>query len=196
MLVFFSWVAVAWAVVATIMIFWMLHRSFQIQYVQTTPPAITDDESALRSFLSMLNEAQKSLIIFDDGDDIDGSLYNDRRVINAVQDKLRGNPEFELRCLFDCDGDLLFRRELERERHVSIRTRSCCAPTDGIYYQIIDGGTKAYLSRYALGSKERRFRLVDCTPVPRRHRGRVADTVLGRYKEDFEHAFGASAPVI
>lgn len=144
----------------------------------------------------MLNEAQESLIIFDDGDDIDGSIYNDRRVIDAVQDKLRNNPEFELRCLFDSDDDLLFRRELERERHVSIRTRSCCALTDGIYYQIIDGGTKAYLSRRALGSKERRFRLVDCTRVPRRHRGRVADTVLGRYKEDFEHAFGASAPVI
>lgn len=36
----------------------------------------------------MLNEAQGSLIIFDDGDDIDGSIYNDRRVIDAVQDKL------------------------------------------------------------------------------------------------------------
>lgn len=196
MLVFLSWATVAWAVVATVMIFWMLHRAFQIQYVRTTPSAIDNGESAVRSFVCMLNEAQESLIIFDDGDDIDGSLYNDRRVIDAVQDKLRDNPEFELRCLFDCHDDLLFRKELERERQVSIRTRSSCAPTDGIYYQIIDGGTKAYLSRHVCGSKDRRFRLVDCTCVPRRHRGRVADTVLGRYKEDFEHAFEASAPVI
>ena len=178
------------------MIFWMLHRAFQIQYVQKTPPAITDDDSAVRSFLCMLNEAQESLIIFDHGDDIDGSLYNDRRVIDAVQDKLRENPEFELRCLFSCDDNLLFRKELESERHVSIRTRSICVPTDGIHYKIIDGGAKAYLSRHAFDSRERRFRIVDCTRVPRRHRGHVADIVLGRYKEDFEHAFKASAPVI
>lgn len=195
-MVFFSWATAAWAVVATIMIFWMLHKSFQIQYVQTTPSAINDDESAVRSFLCMLNEAQGSLIIFDDGDDIDGSLYNDRRVINAVQDKLRDNPEFELRCLFNCDEDLLFRKELESERHVSIRIRSSSVPTDGIHYKIIDGGAKAYLSRHTLGSREQRFRIVDCSRVPRRHRGRVADIVLGRYKEDFEHAFEASAPAI
>lgn len=178
------------------MIFWMLHRSFQIQYVQTTPSAINDDESAVRSFLGMLSEAQGSLIIFDDGDDLDGSLYNDRRVADAVKDKVRDNPEFELRCLFNCDEDSLFRKELESECHVSIRIRSSRAPTDGIRYKIIDGGTKAYLSRHASGSSEQRFRIVDCTRVPRRHRGRVADIVLGRYKEDFEHAFEASAPAI
>ena len=195
MLVFFSWVALAWCVVGTGIILWMLHRAFQFDYVQSTSTAINDDASALTSFLGMLNEARESLIIYDDGDDSDGSLYNDRRVIEAVQHKLGDNPAFEMRCLFNCDDHLLFRRELEGERQVDVRVRSDSTSDDGIHYKIIDGGAKAYLSRHALGSKQRRFKIVDCTRVPPRYRSYVADSLLGTYKEDFERAFKASAPV-
>ena len=150
---------------------------------------------ALTSFLGMLNEAWESLIIYDDGDDSDGSLYNDRRVIEAVQHKLGGNPAFEMRCLFNCDDNLLFRSELEGERQVDVRIRSNSAPDDGIHYKIIDGGAKAYVSRNAIGSKEGRYRIVDRTRVPPRYRSYVADSLLGMYKEDFERAFEASAPI-
>ena len=195
MLVFFSWVALAWAVVATVLVFWMLHRAFQFDYVRSTSPAINNDASAVRSFIGMLNQAQESLIIYDDGDDSEGSLYNDRRVIEAVQRKLSGNPVFEVRCLFNCDDNLLFQRELKGERRVHVRIRSNGPSDDGIHYKIIDGGAKAYLSRHALGSKQRRYTIIDCTRVPPRHRGHVADSLLGTYKEDFEHAFEASAAV-
>ena len=195
MLDFFSWVALAWAVVATVMVFWMLHRAFQFCYVRSTSPAINDDASAVRSFIGMLNQARESLIIYDDGDDSDGSLYNDRRVIEAVQDKLGDNPGFEVRCLFNCDDNLLFQREFKGERRVHVRIRSNGPSDDGIHYKIIDGGAKAYLSRHALGAKQRRYTIIDCTRVPPRHRGHVADSLLGMYKEDFEHAFEASAAV-
>ena len=195
MLDFFSWVALAWAVVATVMVFWMLHRAFQFGYVRSTSPAINDDASAVRSFLGMLNQAQESLIIYDDGDDSEGSLYNERRVIEAVQRKLRGNPVFEVRCLFNCDDNLLFQREFKGERQVHVRIRNNGPSDDGIHYKIIDGGAKAYLSRHALGAKQRRYTIIDCTRVPPRHRGHVADSLLGTYKEDFEHAFEASAAV-
>ena len=143
----------------------------------------------------MLNEAQESLIIYDDGDNSEGSLYNDRRVIEAVLEKLKDNPLFEVRCLFNCNDELLFRKELKGERQVDVRIRSNSAPEDGIHYKIIDGGSKAYLSRHALGSKQGRYKIVDCTRVPLRYRADVADSLLGTYKEDFERAFEASAPV-
>ena len=195
MLVFFSWVAFAWFVVGTGIIVWTLHRAFQFRYVRATSPAVNDDASAVRSFLGMLNQAQQSLIIYDDGDDAEGSLYNDRRVVEAVQRKLKGNPVFKVRCLFNCDDNLLFQREFKKERQVHVRIRSNGPSDDGIHYKIIDGGAKAYLSRHALGSKERRYTIIDCTRVPPRHRGHVADSLLGMYKEDFEQAFEASAAV-
>ena len=195
MLDFFSWVVCAGMVVATAIMFWMLHRAFQFGYVQSTSPAINDDVSAARSFLSMLNEVQESLIIYDDGDNSDGSLYNDHRVIEAVQEKLKGNPLFEVRCLSNCNDDLLFRRELEGERQVDVRIRSNSEPEDGIHYKITDGGAKAYVSRHALGSKEGRYNIVDCMRVPPRYRAYAADSLPGMYKEDFERAFEASAPV-
>ena len=143
----------------------------------------------------MLNQAQESLIIYDDGDDSHGSLYNDSRVVEAVQRKLGDNPAFEVRCLFNCDDNLLFQRALKGERQVHVRIRSNGPSDDGIHYKIIDGGAKAYLSRHALGSKQRRYKIIDCTRVPPRHRGHVADSLLGMYKEDFEHAFEASVTV-
>ena len=195
MLVFISWVVCAWMVVGTIIMLRMLHTAFQIQYVQSASPAINDDDSAVRSFLGMLNEALDSLIICDDGDDSDGSLYNNHRVIVAVRDKLGHNPAFGLRCLFNCDDNVLFRRELANGRRVQVRILGSGEPLDGIHDKVIDGGTKASLSRHALGSKQRRYKSVDCTPVPPRYRGRVADRVLGAYNEDFEHESKDSASV-
>ena len=173
----------------------LLHRAFQFRYVLSTSPAINDNASALRSLLGMLNEAQESLIICDDGENSGGSLDNDSRVIEAVQEKLKDNPLFEVRCLFNCNDDLLFCKEAKGERQVDVRIRSNSAPEDGIHYKIIDGGTKAYVSRHALRSKKGRYKIVDCTRVPPRYRADMADSLLGMYKEDFEHAFEASAPV-
>ena len=192
MLDFFAWAVMAFAVVSTCFMVWLLNRGFQFLYIQATPPRINDDESAVGSFVAMVGEARESMIVYDDGDDIDGSLYNDRRAIDAVRGKLQVNPAFRLQCLFNCDDHLAFQRELGSEPRVDIRIRSESVPASAVHYKIIDGGAKAYLSRHDLGSKERRFRLVDCTGVPRRYRGRMADAVLGKYKEHFRKAFEAS----
>ena len=191
MRVFFSWVAFAWFVVGTGIILWTLHRAFQFRYVRSTSPAINDNASALRSLLGMLNEAQESLIIYDDGENSEGVLYNDTRVVEAVQGKLKDNPLCEVRCLFNCNDNLLFRKEFKGERHVDVRIRSNSVSEDGIHYKIIDGGAKVYVSRHALGSKEGRYKIVDCTRFPPRYRADEADSLLGTYREDFECAFEA-----
>lgn len=192
MLDFFSWAVVIFAAATVCCVVWLLNRGFQFLYVGATPPEISDDDSAVTSFVAMLDEAQESMIVYDDGDNIEGSLFNDRRAINAVRGKLQAYPAFKLQCLFNCDGRLAFQQELEREPQVDIRIRSRSAPDSAVRYKIIDGGAKAYLSRYDLWSKQRRFRIVDCTGVPLRHRSRVADSVLGPFKEHFDYAFGDS----
>ena len=192
MLDFFAWVALGTIVVSTTLIVLNLNSGFQYLYVQSTEPAISDDDSVFRNFVGLLREARESMIVYDDGDNREDSLYNDPRVINAVHQKLRDTPTFELRCLFNCDEALQIRKELQSQPQVRIRTRGSSAPAYEVHYKIIDGGDKAYLSRHSLGSGERKFKIVDCTNVSRRHRERVANTVLRRYKEHFEVAFASS----
>lgn len=193
MLVFFSWLTIAGLVVSLFVAFWILNRGFQVLYVQYTEPEVNDDAAAVESFVAMLSEAQESMIVYDDGDNTAGSLYNAPQVVSAVDDKLQANPEFVLQCLFNCDDDLLFRKELAGKPQVTIRTRGSSAPAHEIHYKIIDGGSKAYLSRHRLGSSERKFKIVDCTRVSLRHREQIANVVLGRYKDHFKRAFAASS---
>lgn len=192
MLTFFSWFTVAGFVVSMVLIVRILHQGFQVLYVRVTEPEINDDRAAVANFVGMLKEARESMIVYDDGDNTEGSLYNDPQVISAVYDKLQAEPSFVLQCLFNCDDDLLFRKELAGKPQITIRTRSSSAPAHEIHYKIIDDGAKAYLSRHRLGSSERRFKIVDCTDVSLGHRERIVDVVLGRYKNHFERAFAAS----
>lgn len=194
MLDFLSWVAIAGFGVLMFVILRILNRGFQVVYVRFTEPEIDYNAVAVENFVCMLKEARESMIVYDDGDNTEGSLYNDPQVINAVHNKLQAKPEFVLQCLFNRDNDHLFKKELAGTPSVTIRTRSSSVPAHEIHYKIIDDGQKAYLSRHRLGSSERRFKIVDCTEVSPRHRERVADVVLGRYKNHFERAFAASKP--
>ena len=194
MLTFFSWLTVAGFVVSIFLMVWILHRGFQVLYVRITEPGINDHAAAVENFVGMLSDAKESMIVYDDGENTAGSLYNAPQVISAVQDKLRVNPGFVLQCLFDRDNDLLFRMELAGNPQVTIRTRGSSEQSHDIHYTIIDGGAKAYLSRHRLGSSERRVKTVDCTDVSPRHRERIANVVLGRYMDHFQRTFVALTP--
>lgn len=192
MLIVLGWVAVGSFAACTVVIVWVLHRTFQYMYVKVSPVQINDDDSAVTNFIELLDEARTSMILYDDGNDMAGSVYNDSRVIDAVRSKLRFNPDFELRCLFNCDEGVKFRKEFTDEPQVEIRTRSDVGRERKVHYKIIDGGVKAYLSRHELGSIQRRFKIVDCTNVSKRHRSRVAGIVLREHTEDFAMAFSAA----
>ncbi len=187
-----GWVAAGSLVASTVVIVWLLHRAFQYVYVKVSPVRINDDDSVVSNFIELLGEARTSMILYDDGNDMAGSVYNDSRVIDAVRSKLRSNPDFELRCLFNCDEDVKFRREFSNEPQVDIRTRCDVGRERKVHYKIIDGGIKAYLSRHELGSSQRRFKIIDCTNVSKRHRSRVAGIVLRKHTEDFATAFNAA----
>ena len=189
MQMFIGWATVGALAAGTIFGIWILLRAFQFVYVRVTPVQASDDDLVVRNFIDLLSEARTSMVVCDDGNDMDGSLYNDQRVIDAVRSKLRASPDFQLHCLFNCNHDVKFRKELANEERVDIRTRSDPGNPGEIHYKMIDGGVKAYLSRHALGSRDRKYKVVDCTSVSKRHRSRVVEGVLGKYKEDFSRAF-------
>lgn len=142
MQVFFGWMAIGVLAVSTVLGIWILHRALQFVYVRVTPVQVNDD-SVVRNFIELLDEARTTMVVYDDGNDMDGSLYNDRRVIEAVRSKLRANPDFQLQCLFNCDHDVKFRKELANEQRVDIRTRYDWDNAGKIHYKMIDGGVKA-----------------------------------------------------
>ena len=192
MLTFLGWAAAVCLTACTVFMLWLLHRTFQYVYVEVSPVQINDDDSVVSNFIELLDEARTSMILYDDGNDIAGSMYNDTRVIDAVHSKLRHNPDFELRCLFNCDDAVEFRKQFADEPQVEIRTRTDMDSDGRTHYKIIDGGLKAYLSRHCLGSRQRQSKTVDCSNVSKRHRRRVAEFVLSRYTMDFAMAFKAA----
>ena len=192
MQMFITWSAIGALAASTVVGIWILLRAFQFLYVRVTPVQVNDDDSVVTNFIELLSEARTSMVVYDDGNDMEGSLYNDPRVIDAVRSKLRSHPDFQLQCLFNCDHDVKFRKELAHEQRVDIRTRIDAGDSGRIHYKMIDGGVKAYLSLHALGSRKRKFKVVDCTTVSKRHRARVAEGMLGKHKADFARAFDAA----
>ena len=165
----------------------MLYKAWPILDVTATN-AINDDPAATEYFVGLLDEAKEKMTIYDDGNDMAGSIYNDPEVIATVQEKLEQNADFKIQCFFNFDHDLLFRQAFGNHPQVDIRTGDNVASND-VHYKIIDDGRKAYLSRHKLGDSERRIRWIDCTRV-QRDLGHVTDEVLGEYKKDIERKFG------
>ena len=163
----------------------------ELQNVTSTPIELNDDESTKAKFKELLREAQRSMMIYDDGDTVADSIYMDEKITEAVRQKLENNSDFRMQCLFNFDEpDLLFRNAFaDYAAQVEIKTRDRTKPRLAIHYKIIDDGIKAYLSRHLPGSSKRRFKIVDCTNVSESNRNRVSDAILGIYKNDFHQAF-------
>ncbi len=169
----------------------VLFRVDQMQKVTSTPVQANDGTSSKARFKELLEEAQFSMIIYDDGDMVSDSIYMDPEITELVKRKLENSRSFRMRCLFNVDDpNSLFRKALENYTpQMEIRIRDQDKPRLAIHYKIIDDGTKAYLSRHSPGSRNRRYRIVDCTTVSKYVRNHVATVVLGKYTHDFQQAF-------
>lgn len=176
--ILFVGVSVVLCMIASVVI---LYRGWAYLRV-TTVTGQNSDKTAAQNFLALLQDAEESMVVYDDGNKMDGSVYQDDKVIEAVHRKLSENPKFRLSCYFNVDDDMPFTRALEKHERVRIVTGSGERPEDDVHYKIIDGGIKAHLSRHKVASKGRRYRVIDCTKVPRRRLADVVDEVLGPYK--------------
>ena len=149
----------------------------------STASGWNSDETAVEQFIALLDEAKQSMVVHDDGNKMDGSIYQDKRVIDAVRRKLSENERFELSCHFNFDDAMQFTTELGGCDRVQIKVGGGVRPADDVHYKIIDGGLKAHVSRHEIASQERWYKMIDCSSVPRRSTARVTDFVLQPYKE-------------
>lgn len=50
----------------------------------TTMTGRNSDKAAVENFLALLEEAKESMVVYDDGNKMEGSIYQNDRVIEAV----------------------------------------------------------------------------------------------------------------
>ena len=157
-----------------------------------------DDETAKKGFLALLGQAHKDMVVYDDGDNESAkSIYADPVFCEAVGEILGRKKDLKIRCCFNYADTTEFLRLAEKfPEQVAIKTMGLAAserPT-ALHYKIIDG-VKGYLSQHALGSMDRKFKIIDCTAVRSEGTRRlVAQTVLGKYMEDFDARFACARP--
>ena len=160
----------------------VVYRGWAFLQVSTTPDW-NSDKTEVEHFIALLNEAKKSMVVYDDGKKMKGSIYENQEVIRAVRQKLSNNPGFRLSCYFNFDADMPFTKELGKCHGVRIEVGQGGQPNNDVHYKIIDGGLKAYLSRHEFASKERQYRVIDCSGVPDRLKAPVTDVLLRQCKD-------------
>ncbi len=137
--------------------------------------------------LHMLDAAESQITIFDDGDKVNDSLYEDSSIVNAFVQKRQAVPGFAIACYFNNPRQTPFRDALEGQPGVTICTGDG-TKREGyeVHYKIIDGGKMGYLSRHEEHSLARRFQFIDCSEVTRWGFPAVSEKHFGKYFRDFD----------
>ncbi len=172
-------------------VIWFAFIMFQTLNAIIYAPQTNDDSFAIGKFTDLLGRAQSNMTVYDDGNKMEGSLYMQQEVVEAVKKKLHDVPNFTMRCYFNFnEPTTLFRQTFDDDDRVTIQTRPTGeARPDDTHYKIIDGGKIAYLSQHEQGESKRKFQVIDCTRVRPWAFERVTDSLLGKYKKDMELKF-------
>ena len=160
-----------------------LKDAVEVSRTRVTELSVGDDEQAERIFLGLLAEAKTEIVMYDDGDDHDGSLCRSLAVLTAIRAKLHENAQFRVACVLGHrTGLTLLEKELDLHPNVAIRERR--VHPSRVHYTIVDG-RKACVTCRALGKPVRNCRLIDCSNALSRRAGQ-RPLALRRYFADFE----------
>ena len=153
---------------------------------------LNDDDTAATMFTDILAKAKETLVIHDDGNKVEGTVYDNPDVIDAVRRQLAGNQALRIRCLFNDREDLDLVRQMRSEYpdRFEVWYRSAPRPLGDIHYKIADDGTIGHLSSHGHGQLERRFKLLDCSDAKPRTRKRAFGKYLHQFKSDIAAATG------
>lgn len=132
---------------------------------------------------SLVKEAEEEIEIYDDGDFFEESTYNYDPFIEAIQDKLKKNPSFRIRCYFNvASQDLKFIQRFKGHNQVSIYRRNEERPDD-LHYKAIDGWIKGVLSAHHLGDGERGYRDFSYKNFPPDDIPRAKGAIIGKFRQ-------------
>lgn len=145
---------------------------------------VNDDEAAADMFIRVLSAAKESVVIHDNGDRIDGTVYEDERVINAVRQQLEKHQALKIRCLFNDREELALVQRIGAAYPDRFHAFYRCGPrpVGDVHYKIADGGVLGHLSAHGHRQPERSFKLLDCTQA----KPRTRRSVFGKYLKQFE----------
>ena len=159
----------------------------------TTTRGVNDDEDAVSMFISLVKEAHESIIIHDDGNNSQSSVYNNLKVLNALRERIESKG-IEVKCLFNDDDQQLELLSLTREfpDNVKIWHSGGDKASRDIHYKIVDGGKLVHLSEHEHGSSEREYvlRKADKWWSNKGTRSRISKA----YREHFEQGVKVGKP--
>ena len=152
---------------------------------------VNDDDAAAEMFIRVLSAAKESLVIHDDGDNIDGTVYEDEHVIDAVRQQLARYDELEIQCLFNDREDLALVKSIGAEYPKRFQARYCSGPrpVGDVHYKIADGGVLGHFSVHGHRHPERSFKLLDCSEA----KPRTRRSLFGKYLRQFERGMAVAA---
>lgn len=150
------------------------------QYLVVVHKGTNDDEAAISRFIKLVKATKKEMLIHDDGDR-SSSLYQDHRVLSAVEERLEAGAT--IRCLFNEDSRLGITELATKHDTLVIRYSLGTGWRSALHFKLVDGGKIAYLTKHREdGTRE--YRLVDCTMAPRTGR-RMFRPLADRFEEGF-----------
>ena len=149
-------------------------------------------EKAVVYFMRVLEEADEQMMIHDDGDSVDGSVYNNKKVIAALDRRLKGGSNLKVRILFNNPGVQLDILELAKKHgdRLRVRYRKGGRPVGDIHYKIADRRL-GYFSEHDEGSTERKIWIYEFQHAPRRARDWVFGDTIRRFEQEFAQAEAA-----
>ncbi len=156
---------------------------------------VNDDDTAATTFIDIFERAQRTLVIYDDGNKMCRTIYDDERVTEAVRNRLSRNKVLVVKCLFNDEDDLELVRSMRSEYpdRFKVWYRRGSRPLDDIHYKIADEGVVGHLSSHGHGQPERRFKLLDCSAAKPRTRLVAFGEYLSRFETDTRcHAVAAT----
>ena len=187
----FEWVILAVFVTVTLACIYFM-ASIQGDLIDDTKKGVNSDEEAASMFLSLVTQTRREIVIHDDGDDTDVSIYNSDQVLAALGARIKEH-DIQVRCLFNDEepGLKLLQLAQEHPQNVHVWYMKGARPDPDTHYKIVDGGRLVHLSQHAHGESERMYVLrkppAFATKGTRRR-------ISQAYMETFEHGLKAATP--
>lgn len=152
--------------------------------------AVTNDNSeAIARFTEALEHADCELVIHDDGDKVEGSVYDDDLIVQAIRDRLRKFPKLRIRCLLNFKANVKV-TELSKEFGDRFQVRYLLQrPVDDVHFKIADQGKWAYLSTHIQGDTRRDGEVCDGTRASKRVRRYYVGDLLEAFDVGFKKAY-------
>ena len=158
MIVGFEWVFVSLFAAAMVACLWLM-VSVQGDLIDDTKRGPNSDKDAKRMFLDLVRATRQEIVIHDDGEDTEGSVYNSDQVLAAFKDQIDAH-DIKVRCLFNEEEQDLKLLRLARDYPDNIEVfymKGGRPPEPDTHYKIVDGGKLVHLSRHKPLQKERMY---------------------------------------